>query len=92
MNSESWFLANQCNKSLLPADAPCAQLHPSPGQENADESSQMGEIKKPPNNFAIPVLSLEHFCSSLQAQNPGNVELKAILDVVMKKLPQQTFF
>lgn len=92
MNSESWFLANQCNKSLLPADAPCAQLHPSPGQENADESSQIGEIKKPPNNFAIPVLSLEHFCSSLQAQNAGNVELKAILDVVMKKLPQQTFF
>lgn len=32
----------------------------------------MGEKKKSPNNFAIPVLSLEHFCCSLQAQNPGN--------------------
>lgn len=72
MNSESWFSANQCNKSLLPADAPCGQLHPAPGQDNADESSQMGENKKSPNNFAIPVLSLEHFCCSLQAQNPGN--------------------
>lgn len=79
-------MANQCNKPLLPADAPCVQLHPTPGQDNADESSQRGENKKSPNNFATPVLSLEHFCYSLQAQIPGNEELKAILDVVMQEL------
>lgn len=86
MNSESSVLANQCNKPLLPADEPCVQLHPTPGQDNADESLQMRENKKSHNNFAVPVLSLEHFCCSLQAQNPGNVELKAVLDVAMQEL------
>lgn len=81
-------MKNQCNKPLLPAGAPCVQLHPTPGQDNADEPLQMGENKKSPNDSAILVLSLEHFCCSLKAQNPENSleELKAILDVVMQEL------
>lgn len=74
------------NKTLLPADTPCVWLYPAPGQDNVDEPLQTGENKKSPNNFALPVITLEGFCCSLQAQNSGTTlleELNAILDLVI---------
>lgn len=79
----SWQI--NCNKTLLP----CVRLCPTPGRDDVAEPLQVGGNKKSPNNFAIPVITLEGFCCSLQAQNPGNIlleELNAILDLVIQEL------